>query len=222
MPENRLLKSIFQLLPFIMIITVIAAFLFSGKEFTVETLLSYAPGSYFGAAVFILVLYAAKSMSVILPVSILNIATGCIFPMLPAMVLNTAGIAICLAISYWIGYFSGSDYVEKQTIKYPKMKEIVQKQHNNEWFAAYFLRILPLPCDMVSIYLGSTKISFHKYFIAGMIGSMPGIVSATLIGVSITNPFSPMCILSVSSMLLLALLSCLIYRHIQKRIDIPA
>lgn len=217
--ENKILKLVFQILPFVMIVVVIAIYLITGKGFTVETLLEYAPENYFWATIFILVLYAAKSFSVILPVSILNIAAGIIFPIVPALLLNTAGIAVCIVVSYFIGYYASSDYVEKQIAKYPKIGEFVKKQQKNEWFISYFLRVLPISCDMVSIYLGSLKTSFHKYFFAGMIGSLPGIVSSTVFGASVDDPLSPMCVISASSILVLSLLSYLIYRHIQKKVD---
>jgi uncharacterized membrane protein YdjX (TVP38/TMEM64 family) len=145
------------------------------------------------------------------------VLSGIIFPLFQAILLNLTGTLICIMIGYWIGYSSVSIYADKMSNKFPRLKEFVEKQRKNEWFVSYFLRVCPISCDVVSIYLGSIKISLRKYFITGIIGSLPGIVSATLLGVSLEDPFSPMCIFAFSMVIVLSAVSYIIYKCVQKR-----
>lgn len=119
MSGKKSLRTVLQILPFLAMLFIPIVFLISGKELSAKTLFSYTPDNYILAAVFILALYAVKSLSVFLPVTILNILAGSVFPVFPAMLLNTAGIAICITVSYLLGSFSGADYIEKLTAKYP-------------------------------------------------------------------------------------------------------
>ncbi len=198
--KNKTIHIILQMLPFAVMVIFSIVFLFSRQQFTVHTLLSYTPQSFVWATLFIMLMYFLKGFSVVLPVSVLHVLTGIIFPIIPALILNVIGTAMCMAIGYFVGYFSVSNYAEKMIKKHPKVDEIVRRQRDNEWFSTYFLRIVPISGDLVSVYLGSLRISVKKYFIASILGSLPGIVATTLLGVSIEDPLSPMCIVAFSMM----------------------
>ena len=216
MHKNRAVHFIFQLLPFAVMIFSAAAFIFP-KGITVESLFSYAPENLFLGVLFVLFLYILKSFSVFLPISVLYALIGIIYPILPAMAINAAGTFICITIGYYIGYFSISDRADKMAVKYPKLKKLVEKQRENEWFASFFLRVCPISCDMVSIYLGSVKMTPKSYFFAGMIGCVPGIISATLLGMSIEAPLSPLNIFAFSMVLALSAASYAVYKYIIKQ-----
>jgi len=193
----------------------IIVFLLSGDKFTVENLLLYTPENYLLAAAFVLLLFVVKSVSVIMPIMVLYITTGCIFPLLPALLINLTGEIICVIIAYWVGRYSGSGLAEKLILKYPKVKELSDKQQRNDWFISYFLRICPIPHSAVSLYLGSMKISFHKMLLAGFLGELPAVIYSTLIGASISTPSVPMIVISAVVTMTLSLSSLLIYKRIQ-------
>lgn len=216
--KNRHVYLCLRLLPFFLLLLIAAVFLLSGDTVTSVSILSLTPKNYLLAFLFLLVLYAAKSMSVFFPIIVLYIACGSLFPPVLSLFINTLGTAVCLTLPYWIGYFSGIEVVEKLISRHPNIREIIEKQQNNDWFLCYFLRIIScLPGDIVSMYLGSLKIPFHKYLIGSMIGVFPGIVLATYIGISITDPTSPVFITSVVLRILLSVGSVVIYRFSKER-----
>ena len=214
--KSKAVQFILQALPFIVIIFIVIVFLLSGNKFTVERLLSYTPDNYLWAATFILMLFAVTSVSIIMPVVVLYITTGCIFPLFPALLINFAGEIIGVAIAYWVGRYAGSNFAEKLIIKYPKVKELSEKQQRNEWFISYFLRVCPIPNCAVSLYLGSMNISFRKYIIAGFLGELPAVIYSTLIGASLSEPSSLMLIISAAVTIILSGSSVIIYKYIQK------
>lgn len=179
------------------------------------------PGSVWAAVIFLL-LYAAKSATVVFPLVLLEIAVGHWFPPWAALGVNLLGILIILSVPYWIGYAAGEDVVDKLIKKHPKFGVLVSKQQDNSFFLCFFLRVIScLPGDIVTMYLGATHTPFWKNIVAGTLGIAPGMVLATLLGSSIQNPRSPAFWLSALLMIALAALSVVFYslyrRRLQKR-----
>ncbi len=174
------------------------------KQFSLETVLNYAPDSLiFGAAALIFA-YAVKSLAIFFPLIILNIAGGILFSPLSALVINTVGVGVMTALPYFVGRFCGKMYLDTLTKKYPKIAEFIDRP-KDFFFQSFFLRIIScLPGDVVSIYFGAVGAPFGVYFVGSMLGIMPGVVTATFMGTSILDPASPVFVWSVVSTVVLA------------------
>ena len=216
MLKNKFVQIVFQIFPLVILIAAVLMIFFSKNQFTVKNLLTYTPGNYLLALLFLLFLYIIKGFSIILPVSVLHIVSGVIFPLPLALLLNTVGTGICLAVGYCIGFYSLSNYAVRMVNKYPKVKAVVERQRKNEWFSAYILRVIPISGDVVSIYLGSLKFRFPRYLAAGVIGSVPGIIVTTLLGNSINDPLSPRCIAAFAMLALILVISFIVNKMVTK------
>lgn len=204
--------SILKYLPFALCLILIICYLGFSGEITAQTILDYTPDNLLAATLILLILYALKSITIVFPIIILEVAVGHLFTTIPAIIINTLGIVIGYIISYWIGRFSGTDAINKLLKRYPAFNAIVQKQNSNSSFMCFFLRTLfILPGDAVSIYLGAVKTPFWHYLIASTLGSLPSTILATLFGASITEPSSPMFWISILLMTLYAGCSLLVY-----------
>jgi len=182
------------------------------EEISMQTILDYTPDNLLAAALVILFLYALKSMSIVFPIIVLEVAAGHIFPVIIAIIINIFGMIICLTVPYFVGYFSGSGAINKMTQKYPILEKLIQKQSKNSFFACFFVRTLYfLPRDAVSMFFGAVKFSFGVYLLASALVSLPNVILATLFGTSITEPASPMFWISTSLMILFAGVSLFIY-----------
>lgn len=216
MKKNKWLSMI-NLLPFTLCIILILCYLISNKETAIQTIINYTPETPWLAAFIILLLYLLKSLLVIFPILILEIASGHLFSTIPAIIINSIGILIGYILCYWIGHFSGKKTLDKLTRKYPAFQTILQKQNSNSFFMCFFLRTLFfLPGDAVSMYLGAAKTPFGRYLLASTLGSLPSTILATLFGASITDPSSPMFWISILLMTLFAGSSFLVY-YVYKR-----
>ena len=210
--------SLLRSIPLILCVLLIAAYLFSNGDFSIQKLLHFTPKNPVFAALFILFLYTIKSLSVIFPVIVLQAATGYVFPPLPAILLNTAGMLLSLLIPYAMGLFSGSAAIDKLEHKHPKIAAFAEKQKDHVFFINFFLRIISiLPADVVSIYFGSLKTPLVPYLGGSLLGMLPGMIAVTLMGSSVTDPHSPMFILSAVGTVCLAIGSLIIYRVIQRK-----
>lgn len=153
--------ALLRFVPLIVCITLFAAYLLGGQDITAESILSGAPSNPWLAAAFLLLLYAAKSLSIVFPMLVLTITGGFLFPPAAAILVNSLGVLIALALPYWVGRVSGADLAEKFVKKYPKLAEVVSFQQGNALFLSFFLRVIScLPGDAVSMYLGAGKLRF--------------------------------------------------------------
>ena len=163
----------------------------SEGEITIDTILRYTPDNIYIAIVIILSLFALKSISVVFPLSVLYLASGILFRPFLSVLVSIVGLWITITIPYFIGYVYGKDinvYIKK---KYPKIEKLEILQSENTFFVCFITRIVGfLPADILSIYFGICRISYRIYAIAGVSGSLLSIITTTLLGNQLKNPFS--------------------------------
>ena len=189
----------------------------SGNKFSVEAVLSYTPSNIPAAIAFILALYAIKSIVFFLPLMVIQIAVGLYFPTWLAIIINIVGMAVELNIPYFIGRKLGFGSADKLFAKVPKIRGFVDGDAS-KWFISYILRAVNmLPMDLVSMYLGSANFPYFTYFTGSLVGALFGILAATFIGMSLTDPFSPLFIGSCVASCLIAISATVVYRIIVKK-----
>lgn len=190
----------------------------SGDDLSVDTVLSYTPELPLLAALFLLLLYALKSLSLTLPILLLDTVCGVLFPLPVAILVATLGTAITLTIPYFIGRGAGPDMTEKLQQKHSRLRELRELRSRNELFLAFLIRIVGiLPCDVVSLYLGNTRMPFPKYLLGGVLGFLPDVLTATVVGMKADDRSSPWFWGAITLNLLVAGGSTLFYALYRKR-----
>ena len=198
----------------LLIVGAIIWYFASGREFSVESILNYTPDDYFLAALFMIVLYIIKSLLVFPPIMALQIAVGLYFPTWAAVIVNLLGITAEFCVGYMVGRAIGLNMTDKLLKKHPKVREIVESA-KNRWFISYILRALNmLPMDIVSMYLGTSEFPFGIYLTGSLAGALFGVLAATFIGMSLTDPTSPTFIAACAISITLSVISCVIYYFI--------
>ena len=159
----------------------------SSEPLSVNTILRYTPENAMLAAGIVLLLFALKSLTIVFPLSILYLASGILFQPVIAVLISTVGLAITITIPYLIGRYSGKQICQK----YPKAGMVAKYQRTNTFFACFITRIVGfLPGDIVSIYFGACDTAYLIYLVAGVSGSLLSIITTTLLGEKISDPFS--------------------------------
>lgn len=195
-------------------------FFVSGRELSVEELLSYTPAEPLLAALFLWLAFAAKSLSLMFPVLLLFAVGGRLFPLPLAFLVNTAGIALTLSIPYMVGRFSGKDLTERLMDKYPRLKEARELRSSNNFFFAFLIRAVGiLPCDVVSLYLGNTRMPYPQYILGGVLGFMPDLICATIVGMKMSDWRSPWFWLTIAVNIFICAASLVVYRHYRRRLN---
>lgn len=207
-----MLRKIIKVITVILYAVLICMAIYQARNMTLDDLLSYTPSNKLLAALFLFGLYALKSISVFFPIIILQMAAGFLFPAPIALAVNLTGTAIGFALPYYLGMFTGAEAAERKIEQNENIKRIIDKQRRHEFFLTFFLRVIScLPSDLVSMYLGLLKFKFPHYMISSMLGALPGIIPATFMGRSITDPLSPEFIGALSITIVCSVASMLAY-----------
>lgn len=190
--RKNMWMTLLRFAPLLICAVCMGVYLFSGKDFSAEGLAALVPPEPFWAALFMIALYAFKSLTIMFPIVVLNVLGGFLFSPWTALLVNSIGLLAELAIPYTIGRWCGADYVSRLRRKYPKLDELIQNRPHNRMFAVFFLRIIAcLPEDAISMYFGASKTPFLPYMLLSFLGTLPSLAAATLLGSSISNPASP-------------------------------
>ena len=215
--KKKILKML-RYLPLAVIVCMAVVLLASGKKPSVGEIVNYSPSNPFLAVLFLMGMYAFKSMAVIFPIVVLFITDGVLFPTPVALIVSIVGCMVSASLPYWAGRLSGSDVVEGLTERYPKVKQMMHIQQDNKVFFTFFIRVLGvLPYDVVSMYMGASEIPYCKYLLGTAMGMLPNIAAATFLGSGIGDPSSPHFIIAVGANLMLGGTTLLIYRIFSKK-----
>lgn len=189
-------------------------------KITPEDIFNYVPDNYLLAAITIIGLFLIKSLSVVLPLMALYISSGMIFSPLWGIIVNLVGLFVSLTIPYLLGRFCGKGLLDRLLVKYKNIEKLRTIKSKNEWFLSYILRMIGiLPGDIVSMSLGAMNINYNKYIVGSIVGLFPRMVAATCLGSTITDPTSPVFILSCLITVVLTVGSMFLHQRYMKKED---
>ena len=179
---------------------------------TADAISSHLPQQPVPAALAVLLLYACKTVSMVFPLKLLQLAAGALFPRRLAVLVNLGGTAVSAAVGYRIGRFIGRDAAAKYVNENPRLAALLAEQNSNTLRFSFFLRSLVfLPLDAVSLYFGAVQAPFYQYLLGSLLGMLPNVLISTCMGASLTEPGSPAFLLSCGSFALLTLISFVWY-----------
>lgn len=186
-------------LPLILMAAFAAVFLLAARDVEAADILQWSPSNPFLSALFLIALYAAKSMSVFFPLVVLYLAGGLLFPLPVSLAVNLAGMAACVSVPYLVGRFSAAESVDRLREKYPKLEKLERVQQDNHFLFVLIARALGvLPGDVVSLYFGSMRLPFLPYLAGSLVGLAPTMVAVSIMGDNAANPLSPGCLIAVA------------------------
>lgn len=211
--KKEYLLIIIRLLPlcFILIFGLIYS---QNKEFfTSENIFEYSPKNVYLAALFFLLLYALKPISLVIPLVVLQVSCAMFFSPINALMINTLGVGIAASIAYFIGLNLGKNRVERMLSKVKKKGTSKLLSSEGEFFYVFLVRIVGIvSMDLTGMAFGSIKVNFVKYMVASILGLMPAVIIGTFIGLTLSDPTSLEFILSVLLKGILVAISIFIYK----------
>ena len=206
--KKRILEAVRRTLPLCLMLAALGVGLYFLPEFTTQDLVEIAPSNIAIAILVILLAYAVKSLAMVFPILAIYIASGLLFPAPLAIAVNIAGALINAAIPYFIGHYSCSVTVEKLIAKHPNLKKADGWTKKNSVLSVYILRIVGfLPGDVVSLFCGASNTRPLAYFTGSLLGKLPVLILATIMGTQGENIFSPKFLLPFVALVLLSLCS---------------
>ncbi len=140
----------------------------------------------------VMALFVFKSFIPIIPFSVLFIGSGMVFSEPVAVAVNALGFAILVSIKFFWGKKFGGGKPFKILNKYePIVKFMNFNGSGNKWMLS-LLRFIPfIPVGAVSRAYGATEIKFIPYVLLSVLGFLPRLISWSVVGFNIFDPFSP-------------------------------
>ncbi len=205
----------------VVLLFVIAFYIFRDmRNHALQDALSRSAFTPMVSAIFVLLLYAIKSVTIFIPIVALELFTGSLFEPLPALLINILGIIVAFTIPYFVGKKVGDKEDSKLFAKFPRLEKFMSRKERGVFVPSLILRLIGfLPNDLVSVYLGTLSGSYFKYVLGSVLGSVIRIIAVTNIGSNLDNIRSPQFIASVVVILLLSVLSLVGYIFYQKKTE---
>ena len=155
-----------------------------------EAIAAFSPRQTVLAASFLVGLYALKSLSVCFPMSALTAAGGLLFPFPLALAVNLCGTGVAQTIPFFLGRREQGG-LEALAERIPRVAGVCRAQAENPWLSVFLLRLAGAsPGDVVSLYLGASGTPYGTYLSAGLLGGLPRIACATVLGGALWQPGS--------------------------------
>ena len=207
-----------RLLPLVCLSAALGWLLLSGRSLTAADILHYTPSQPLLAALFLWLAFALKSLSMVFPVMLLFAVSGQLFPLPVALGVNLVGIAVTLSLPYLLGRASELSFTDTLLARYPKLWELRRLREENGFLLSLLSRAVGLlPCDAVSLYFGSTRTPYPAYLAGAVLGFLPDVVCATLLGMQAEKPASPGFWITVAVNLLACGVSVLLFRRYKRK-----
>jgi len=152
-----------------------------------ETILAWQESMRNNPAAFYLVVGAYLLGSLVLfPVTILNVATILAFGPIRGNIYGLFGWLAGAAMGYGIGRALGRQLV--RTVARSRLARLVQPAGRHGFLTVLTLRVFPVaPFTLINFFVGATGIRFRDFFLASIVGRIPGIILLTLAGAQVEN-----------------------------------
>lgn len=206
--QRKVVRTIGKAFVLLLWVSLILFCLTHREYISVERITIYTPGNIWLAIIIMLVLFAVKSVTFFIYVGILYAASGILFPLPVALLVNLCGTVIMSSLPYWIGKAEGKPMVAHIKAKYPKIAELESKRSENEVLLSAVARFVSiLPSDPLSMYMGAVQVCYSKYLLGSLIGFLPDIVAFTIMGLSVSDICSAQFIIAVGAKIVLVTIS---------------
>ena len=145
-------------------IAIVCVCFFNRDKFSVDEVLRFTPSEPWLAALIMLLLFALKSLSVVVYCGILYAADGILFSLPVAILMNILGTAVMVSVPYFIGRRRGGD-IPACRVSYPY------------YLAACILGMLPAIVTMPLIGMSAHDHTSPRFWISLTVNSLLGVCS---------------------------------------------
>jgi uncharacterized membrane protein YdjX (TVP38/TMEM64 family) len=165
-------------------------------------------------------LFLVTGFSPFVPLSVLFISSGLVFPAPLAALINVFGFAILVSVKYGWGKKLGGGGAHKILVKSEVVYDFMDLGGKGNWWMLVILRFVPfIPINTVSRIYGATAMNYWRFCLFSVLGFLPRILIWSIIGVNITDPFSVSFMAPIIVLLLVSGISVLVLRTLLNHID---
>lgn len=173
---------------------------------------NYFHSSMLLTALGFLLLYAIKSITMMIPNSLLYISVGALFPTWFAILLTYVGLTISLSIGYFTGRKLGETKVYSLLAQQKRTKAFLKRNKDDLLPLCFISRLLALPFGFASFFFGALKTPFFKYAGVSLLGVTPTMLPIVFSGAAIANPLSAAFLIPFGISLTITLIIFVVYK----------
>ncbi len=150
------------------------------QQFSQEALQLWLASAGWWAPVLFIGLYAAGTV-LFLPGSVLTLAAGALFGILPGALYSLAGATLGAVLAFLAARHLAGDWVAQKTGG--RLKQLIEGVEAEGWRFVAFVRLVPLfPFNVVNYALGLTRIPLAAYTLASAVCMLPGALAYAWLG----------------------------------------
>lgn len=184
--------------------------------FSIENIVRVAPESIFLAALVFLSIYIIKSIVMFIPISILYIAAGIVFPTGWAILLTYICLTVALSIGYFIGKKLGKDRLDKLLKKHQKTANFFEENKENLSTFCFMSRLVRVQFDITNMVSGALAIPFPKFLAVSLLGLSPVVIPYIIAAAHIYDPLSADFLIPFVVSILISLIAFLVHSYHRK------
>lgn len=156
-------------------------FAFANREsFSQEALRQWLAAAGWWAPVAFVAIYAAGTV-LFLPGSVLTLAAGALFGVLPGALYSLAGATLGAVLAFLVARYLAGEWVAKKSGGW--LKQLIEGVEAEGWRFVAFVRLVPLfPFNVVNYALGLTRIPLTAYAMASAVCMLPGALAYAWLG----------------------------------------
>lgn len=183
-----------KLLNFMYLFSTIVIILLCAPRFTdlsLQELLAFTPESPALAALALLGIYCLKAFVMFIPLTVLYLGAGVLFPVGWAFILTY----FCLIVETSIGFFLGRRLGRKRMVAFfnrsERGKKLLEFGNKNSIFSCFIIRMIPgPPIEVTNMFVGATDIKYLHFIVGTLLGYTPGMIPLVLMGAAAADPLS--------------------------------
>lgn len=138
------------------------------------------------AAIFYVIAAYLVGSLIFFPITILTLATVFAFGPLWGNVYSLAGWLLSASEGYLLGRLIGQEVLD--ALAGERFGRLIERANHHGFWAVLVVRVVPVaPFTLVNMFIGASGIRFWDFFLASLVGRVPGILTLALFGVQLES-----------------------------------
>ena len=158
--------------------------------FSLENIVNLMPGSLFLSLLIFIGIYVLKTLTMVIPISMLYLAAGVVFPLPIALAVTYFCLIIAMTVGYMIGKKLGAERLNSWLGKHKKAANFVEARQNQLSNFCLMSRLLKMQFDIVNMVSGALHIPYLKFLGASLLGVSPVVIPYVIAASHIHDPLS--------------------------------
>ena len=156
---------------------------------SLSDLMMILPESRGLAGLVLFFLFCAKAVIVIIPIFLLYLGAGIVFPPVTAILFTAGCLAVEMTIGYFIGRYLGRHHVQALLSRYKSLDQVTDYIRDNSFLSVFAVRLVPgPPPDLISMLMGAARVRYQEFLAGSLLGLLPFMIPVVLIGNALSDP----------------------------------